>query len=182
MWSELYMDETPFKSKSTHTIVNGRRMSRDRKSDTSSNSGSQNGRRVVEKHQLILDAADIDTRAYAQSVHTDVLFVHTITVGPMAFAGSKLRTLQLPYGTTMINSCAFASCRDLMMVSLPDSVVEIGESAFEDTAIVTVDLPLHLREVRGRTFYNCKNLMHAKFGQYIVYVHPTAFEHTQIVT
>ncbi len=63
-------------------------------------------------------------------------------VGDKAFAGCKrIKSVKLPEGLTAIGEDAFYNCKNLKTVSLPDSVESIGAGAFSWSALSEFKLP-----------------------------------------
>jgi len=58
-----------------------------------------------------------------------------------------------------IGLAAFANCRDVVQIVIPDEVVHIGEGAFYGcTNLIDITLPKALKEIEAGAFYNCRNL------------------------
>lgn len=82
------------------------------------------------------------------------------TIRENAFAGCKsLKSISLPNGFHSIGDLAFSYCTSLEIVNIPSSVYYIGVSAFEHChALVNITLPSSLREISDKTFYCCYSL------------------------
>ena len=58
-----------------------------------------------------------------------------------------------------IGLAAFANCRDVVQIVIPDEVVHIGEGAFYGcTNLIDITLPKALKEIKDGAFYKCRNL------------------------
>lgn len=102
------------------------------------------------------------------------------TLGSNVFRGNtQLRTLDFSAVTRLstIGDYAFASCTNLSIVGLPQSVGSIGEGAFMYTAVETADWS-HLWSldiVEGSMFYGTTSLQQVKLPQSVQEVRTSAF-------
>ena len=88
-------------------------------------------------------------------------------IGDGAFAWGALYSISFEGCNSLskIGKDAFALCRDLRMVSFPESVTEIGSYAFFNCA--NLELPefsLHLTHIGDFAFYNCLNIYEIDFS------------------
>lgn len=99
-----------------------------------------------------------DTPAYTLPSVYDGLPV--TGVGDGAFADCKsLVTLTLPEGLTKIGSGAFAGCESLAVVDLPSSLTELGDRAFlRCESLVDVGLPRSVTRLGDYAFAGCGSL------------------------
>ena len=68
----------------------------------------------------------------------------TVTsIGDLAFACCKnLKSVTIPNSITSINYCAFLGCSGLESITIPNSIIYIGESAFEHcTSLASISIP-----------------------------------------
>ena len=56
---------------------------------------------------------------------------------------------------TCIGDGAFASCRNLVSVSLPQSIKRINRSAFANSSITVLNIPRELQTIEYGAFYKC---------------------------
>ena len=83
--------------------------------------------------------------------------LHVIPDG--AFAECRgLRTMQLPEGLTAIGNQAFLKCESLRELHLPDTLEEIGDKAFYQCGLEEILLPESLRRIGESAFLKCRNL------------------------
>ena len=59
-------------------------------------------------------------------------------IGEEAFAGDMVRSVKLPKGLKTIRSKAFADCRNLRTIFIPEETIDIAEDAFEGTEQLTI--------------------------------------------
>ena len=78
------------------------------------------------------------------------------TLGLGAFSGSYLYTdcLEIPAGVTEITYGAFAGCRNLKELILPDTVTTIGYYAFSATGITELTIPASVKDIGAYAFDN----------------------------
>ncbi len=106
---------------------------------------------------------------------------------------------QVPEGTLHIGSLAFASCPNLISVTIPDSVSDIGESAFYGCAklesvslprgitrleasvfaacleLKSITIPDGVRSIGSQAFYNCAELKQVNIPYGVTAIEPYAF-------
>ena len=98
--------------------------------------------------------------AAAKAVNATVI-PGTKIIGDYAFANCRdLISVDLPEGIVSINECAFLECDSLTALSLPDSLTEISDSAFSLCHSLTdVELPDHLTTLGWNVFSGCVSLV-----------------------
>ena len=136
----------------------------------------------------------------AQSERTHYDIPATVsTIWPVAFSGSKLKSITLPptlkkigksaFGgmsqlecitipatVTEIEFGAFGSCASLKEVYVPNTVQSIGESAFaECSSLVKIHLPEGLTRIEGFLFDNCTSLSEVDAPSCVNYIGAAAF-------
>lgn len=66
----------------------------------------------------------------------------------------------IPYGIQAIGDSAFAGCKNLGIVDIPNTVTSIGASAFESCSNLTIfKIPNGVTQIKDKTFRNCTNLL-----------------------
>ena len=109
----------------------------------------------------------------------------------------------IPQGITKIGENAFANCKKLTKVTIPDSVVSvagftyckklekvvlgknvraIGESAFSGTSLTEITIPKRVNTIDQDAFSKCKNLKKITFKGTPSDISPYAFDGTAVVT
>lgn len=79
-------------------------------------------------------------------------------------------------GVTVIDGYAFANCKQLTSVILPDSVTSVGVGVFDGCSSLTdVDFSENWTEIAAYTFQNCINLKNIHIPESVTGIGPTAF-------
>lgn len=86
-------------------------------------------------------------------------------IGKAAFQSSRIETIIIQEGITIIDDAAFWMCSNLSKISLPTTLKIIGESAFRSTAITDIELPESVSIIGLGAFMNCSNLMTIKVDE-----------------
>lgn len=105
-----------------------------------------------------ISAENVGQRAFYGCTALSSLRLDCKEIGRSAFSGCEsLREVRL-LNTAVINSGAFASCRSLYSLKLPDSLRKIGDHAFLGTVIKHLSLPSGAREIGdGNLFSDSSN-------------------------
>ena len=76
------------------------------------------------------------------------------------FPKENLTTVVINGGTSILaGSRGFSDCKNLISVTISDSVTSIGSNAFSDCEkLTTIRLPNSITEIPAYLFHNCKNL------------------------
>lgn len=81
-------------------------------------------------------------------------------IGALAFNNCQIEKIQFPETVKSIGDNAFASCRYLTEVILPEGLDSIAYSAFRDCELLeTIEFPTTMKYFGEEAFYNCHNLM-----------------------
>ena len=84
-----------------------------------------------------------------------------LRIGENAFAASALQSVRFGADSalTEVGDSAFADCKALREIVLPDSVTRIGDEAFSNcTTLVEFRFPAGLKSIGNGTFSDCKTL------------------------
>ena len=74
------------------------------------------------------------------------------------FQGSGLRSVVFPSTLKRIEYCAFAGCKNLKTVCLPNRLESLGVGCFSETGLKSVKFPPSLRTISQDSFSWCKSL------------------------
>ncbi|MGM9777484.1 MAG: leucine-rich repeat domain-containing protein, partial [Prevotella sp.] len=141
----------------------------------------------AEPHDVVIDGVgySLDKNAMTARVEDDNTFtaekfsipetitvegaVYTVTaINTSAFnAQSKLKEIVIPKTVKTIGNYAFASCRNLVSVSLSEGLETIGSQAFDGTAITSVVIPATVTKLNKSSFpYNKYNNGQSEVGNF----------------
>ena len=70
----------------------------------------------------------------------------------------NLTTVTISDGLETVGSMAFADCRNLRKIKLPDSVINIGPKAFINSGLAIIYIPSKLEVINHGVFANCEYL------------------------
>ena len=96
---------------------------------------------------------------HIKSIQKDSRSQYT-TIGDCAFAGCKnLTSVDLPNTVTKISGYAFDNCTGLTSVTIPNSVTSIGQKAFYCcSGLKTIIIPASVQTIGTAAFSSCANL------------------------
>lgn len=81
------------------------------------------------------------------------------SIGPWAFGGCKVTSIEIPNTVKSIGMSAFYGCANLSSVVIPEGVNEIGYSAFHNCISLTdIIIPNGVSVVESQVFYGCTSL------------------------
>ena len=109
---------------------------------------------------------------------TSVVLEPGVTViGKYAFyACLNLASASLPEGLTRVNDYAFQSCAKLAGLSFPSSLTEIGSNAFENcTSLTGISLSQGITEIPWHTFSGCTGLRSVSIPEGLTTIGNSAF-------
>lgn len=78
---------------------------------------------------------------------------------------SKLLSITVPEGMTVLPAYAFWNCASLQTINLPSTLEVIGDSAFGYTKIKQIALPDGLKNIGNKAFENCSDLESIEFPE-----------------
>ncbi len=103
----------------------------------------------------------INTSSFANCPNLKNVTLHNglREIGPTAFSGSGLTSIEIPASVTEIGHDAFQGCQSLATVTFKgDGLTKIGENAFKGTVLTGIDLPSTLQEIGDGAFYGINTL------------------------
>ncbi len=87
-----------------------------------------------------------------------------VKIGMGAFNSSKLQSIKLPAGITVIEERTFTNCYSLQTVTLPEKLSAIEDHAFFCcTALESIVIPAGTTEIAEEAFYKCTNISEIYF-------------------
>lgn len=90
--------------------------------------------------------------------------------------GCEFSSAVLAYGVTSIGDYAFEPCRDLVSISVPETVISIGENAFTGCSNLSdITFPKGLTEIANGAFQRCYNLTNISLPNNLTYIGEYAF-------
>ena len=96
-----------------------------------------------------------------------------------AFESSALTTITLGEGVTTIGKQAFANCKNLTGIRLPDTVTWMEEEAFQGcTSLTEVELSPNAMHIPEKAFQNCTSLTEVVIPEGVRSIGGYAFEYT----
>ena len=109
--------------------------------------------------------------------HNNVTYSVT-SIGSSAFAGCRsLTSVSIPNSVTSIGSSAFAGCRSLTSVSIPNSVTSIESYAFSGcSGLTSVSIPNSVTSIEGGAFKNCSGLTSVTIPNSVTSIGSATFE------
>ncbi|MCR5268093.1 MAG: leucine-rich repeat protein, partial [Lachnospiraceae bacterium] len=79
------------------------------------------------------------------------------TINENAFKGSKIKSIELPAGVTVIDKGVFQNCTDLISISGTSNLTSIGENAFMDSGLTGIIIP-NVTAIGDNAFRDCAGL------------------------
>lgn len=83
--------------------------------------------------------------------------------------------VELPASLHEIGDYAFAHCKNLREINIPESCTSIGNGAFRETAITSIALPVGISRICSSTFQDCQQLQHIEIPHTVSIIDANAF-------
>ena len=108
----------------------------------------------------------------------------TTNIGICAFYDCKnLLSISIPNSVTIISRAAFTGCTGLKNIVIPNGVQEIGTYAFSDCSNLTnITIPNSVKEIGEYVFSNCKSLKSVIIPDDIIAIGQGTFENCSALT
>lgn len=111
-----------------------------------------------------IDLSGVTIVAYSNT--SNPLFNNEVSFGancipPMAFFGKKVSDVTLPANTRAIGKAAFAGCKQLVSIDLPEGIDSIASYAFSSSAVGRITIPTTLKSLGIGVFSHCQALLSA---------------------
>jgi hypothetical protein len=126
-----------------------------------------------------------DTNATGELVIPSIYQGNPVTsIGHGAFMDcSKLTSVIIPSGVSIIKAWAFGACISLTSVTIPDSVTSIEYNAFDYCkSLASVTIPNSVISIESGTFRACSNLVNATIGDSVDTIGDLAFRGCRSLT
>ncbi len=120
---------------------------------------------------ILPDSVLIDDKYYALSA-----------IGDKAFQSTYVQQVTLPAGIRYIGQEAFADCRILQEIQLPDSLEHIEVKAFYRSGLQTITIPSHVSHIGDMAFSSCYKLENAFLTDSTDYIGYYAFGDNEKLT
>lgn len=78
------------------------------------------------------------------------------------YKGSEMVRMIIPEGVTKIEKEAFADCKSLKEITLPNTLIEIEEFTFQNSGIEKINIPDSVEKIGEGAFAGCSKLMEVK--------------------
>ena len=120
----------------------------------------------------------INTANIPGSVTYNSVSYSVTSIGDDAFAGCRgLTSVTIPNSVTSIGDDAFAVCDGLTSVTIPNSVTSIGNSAFCGcSALTSVTIPNSVTSIGHEAFYECSSLTSIEIPNSVTSIGDYAFK------
>ena len=107
-----------------------------------------------------LAVMDCDAGVTAANIPTNVNGIDVVTIWSSAFANCKnLTSVTIPNSVTHIGSYAFAGCTSLKNVTIPDSVIKIWDNTFYNcSSLASITIPNSVTSIGNGAFFGCTGL------------------------
>ena len=93
----------------------------------------------------------------------------------LGYKGTCPSSIAIPAGVKVIAAEAFANCRNLESVSLPNGLVTIGDRAFSGTALMGISIPSSVKRIGSSAFSDCGGLSAIALPDGLQYIGGSAF-------
>lgn len=94
----------------------------------------------------------------------------------------SIKEVKISDGITTIMNRLLYQCRDLVSITLPDSITKIGDEAFAETGIISVTIPGSIKTIGDCAFSRCENLNSATLPDGLESIGEEAFGYTKLTS
>ena len=81
-----------------------------------------------------------------------------VSIEKKAFMGVDAQSIVLPDSIVSIRDSAFAGCKNLTQISLPEGLMELGDRCFSDSGITSLTVPGEVKFFGSEVFSYCRRL------------------------
>lgn len=111
-----------------------------------------------------------------QGCKNTVFPIGVSSIGPWAFGGCEVTSIEIPNTVKSIGMSAFYGCANLSFVVIPEGVNDIGASAFHDCISLTdIVIPNGVSVVESQVFYGCTSLSNIDIPSSVTTINEMAF-------
>ena len=144
---------------------------------------------VLMGEETFLNCKSLDLSASGKNGSSVILAVKPIEGNYYTISGfmgdgdvtipSEFQIDDMTYKVVDIYKYAFAKCKSVKKVVLPESLVCIGEYAFSESSLTEIELPNGLKEIGRRAFGDCNNLKRVDIPDSVEKLGDSAFAYCQ---
>ena len=127
---------------------------------------ADDGKVLIENGELV--------RAAVRSITSYTADDHITTIGMGAFDSPNLKQLDLNK-VQVIQNYAFADCRDLKSVVIPEGVTTIEMTVFQGSGLESITIPQSVTRIGYAAFQYCKNLSSVVIPENVTTISAEAF-------
>ena len=127
---------------------------------------------------------DVPWGDYCDQIYTVILNGGVTSIGEAAFAGCRsLTDVTIPDSVTSIGEWAFYNCHNLTSVTIPDSVTSIEEGVFAHcTSLTSVTIPDSVTSIGDSAFLVCTELTSVTIPASVTSIEKNAFDYCDSLT
>ena len=140
------------------------------------------GPNTVEVSYCNYDAYSVTIPATVTDLETGITYSVT-SIGIHAFSSRQLVSVTIPNSVTTIDSSAFEGCSNLISVTIGNSVTSIGRWAFAScTNLTSITIPNSVTSIEYAAFSWCSNLTTVTIPNSVTYIGSYAFNECSDLT
>ncbi len=114
---------------------------------------------------------------YNSNIDKYAILDHIEEIRSQAFSNCKnLISITIPNSVISICESAFYKCRNLLSITIPNSVTSIDDNAFDNCISLTnINIPNSVTSIESHVFYNCTSLKNVTIGNGVTSIGYCAF-------
>ena len=100
-----------------------------------------------------------------------------------AFAGTGIKSINIPENITTIEDCVFSECINLTTITLPKDLIMIGDDAFSEcTSLSSIEIPEYVTSIGKSAFSGCSKLTSIEIPESVTSIGESAFSKCSSLT